>query len=203
MLKTTWKRKIEKRLKPQFAMQHASFTEDISASTILRNEPPEFLETLNQWISFKSGTLKRCYRASEDGWHSHIFHLQCGQVGETVTLIKVGRYIFGGFSDKEWGRGKRAITMYFLFESNILHTPKVISLFQRYFQDWMNIAYFCCFFERVVSLTKFEYFKLALVYICVKAVFGIQGFIVCNMPMLFDICDLKSHLFWLGINPIP
>ena len=31
---------------------------DIAASTILKNEPPEFLETLKQWISFK--TLKRC-----------------------------------------------------------------------------------------------------------------------------------------------
>jgi hypothetical protein len=80
------------------------FIGDISASTILRNEPAQFQETLQQWISFK--TLKRCYRASEDGWHSHVFHLHCGEVGKTVTLIKVGKYIFGGYSDQAWGNGK-------------------------------------------------------------------------------------------------
>jgi hypothetical protein len=70
----------------------------------LRNEPAEFQETLQQWISFK--TLKRCYRASEDGWHAQVFHLQCGEVGKTVTLIKVGKYIFGGYSDQAWGSGE-------------------------------------------------------------------------------------------------
>ena len=69
----------------------------------MRNEP-EFRETLQEWISFK--TLKRCYRASEDGWHAQVFHLQCGEVGKTVTLIKVGKYIFGGYSDQAWGTGK-------------------------------------------------------------------------------------------------
>ncbi|CAB4000079.1 Hypothetical predicted protein, partial [Paramuricea clavata] len=74
---------------------------DISTSTVLRNEPAEFLENLKQWISFSS--LNRCYRASEDGWLSTIFHLQCGNIGRTITLIKVGKYIFGGYSSSSWG----------------------------------------------------------------------------------------------------
>ncbi|XP_028405398.1 uncharacterized protein LOC114527885 isoform X2 [Dendronephthya gigantea] len=74
---------------------------DILASTILRNEPPEFLERLKQWIPFN--TLTRCYRASEDGWLSNVFHLQCGGIGKTVTLVKVQNYIFGGYSDQSWG----------------------------------------------------------------------------------------------------
>ena len=93
---------------------------DIAASTILKNEPPEFLETLNQWISFK--TLKRCYRASEDGWHAQVFHLQCGELGKTVTLIKVGRYIFGGYSDKSWGNGKCLVRCYNILKDKAIYT---------------------------------------------------------------------------------
>ena len=71
---------------------------------ILKNEPAEFLQKIKEWKSFNA--LNRCYRASEDGWLSHIFHLQCGSLGQTITLIKVGNYIFGGYSDQSWGTSK-------------------------------------------------------------------------------------------------
>lgn len=79
----------------------AIITGDIEASMILKDEPAEFLEKLKQWVSFSK--LHLCYRATADGWLGTIFHLQCGNTGRTITLIKVQNYIFGGYSTSSWG----------------------------------------------------------------------------------------------------
>ena len=44
-----------------------------------------------------------CYRASDHGFGAQTFHQKCNGVSATVTLVKVGRFVFGGFSDKRWG----------------------------------------------------------------------------------------------------
>ena len=46
------------------------------------------------------------YRASDHGFGAQTFHQKCdanGGIGPSVTLVKVGRFVFGGFSDKRWG----------------------------------------------------------------------------------------------------
>ena len=45
------------------------------------------------------------YRASRDGWAASNFHSCCDNKGPTVTVIKSGNYIFGGYIEHEW-RGK-------------------------------------------------------------------------------------------------
>ncbi|CAB4039587.1 Hypothetical predicted protein, partial [Paramuricea clavata] len=74
---------------------------DISASTILKGEPESFLKQLKRWFSFNKLTC--CWRATLDGWDSRIFHERCDQRGKTITLVKVGKYIFGGYSTYYWG----------------------------------------------------------------------------------------------------
>ena len=66
---------------------------------IQKDEPAEFLVRLKPygWISFSSQFIL-CYRATADGWLSIIFHLQCGNTGGSITLIKVQNYIFCGYS---------------------------------------------------------------------------------------------------------
>ena len=64
---------------------------------IQKDEPAEFLVRLKQWISFRTQFIL-CYRATADGWLSIIFHLQCGNTGGSITLIKVQNYILGGYS---------------------------------------------------------------------------------------------------------
>ena len=46
---------------------------------------------------------KLCYRASRDGWSAFSFHGACGNRSSTVTIVKVGEYIFGGYSDQKFG----------------------------------------------------------------------------------------------------
>ena len=59
----------------------------------------QFLESavgLNpQWVL--------CYRASTHGWAVHTFHSRCDGKRDTVTIIKKGQYVFGGYTDIPWG----------------------------------------------------------------------------------------------------
>ena len=45
------------------------------------------------------------YRASRNGWAASNFHSCCDNKGPTVTVVKSGNYIFGGYTGKEW-KGK-------------------------------------------------------------------------------------------------
>ncbi|PFX15382.1 Fibrillin-1 [Stylophora pistillata] len=60
------------------------------------------LRTLSNWLSpavqSQSTYWKRHWRASADGWPASTFHSLCDSKGPTVTIIRVGKYIFGGYT---------------------------------------------------------------------------------------------------------
>ena len=63
-------------------------------------------QTLIDWLK---DTLKSAshdytllYRASRDGWDASTFHSCCDSKGPTVTVIKSGNYIFGGYTEERW-----------------------------------------------------------------------------------------------------
>jgi len=43
-----------------------------------------------------------CYRASTHGWAASTFHSRCDGKRDTVTIIKKGQYVFGGYTDIPW-----------------------------------------------------------------------------------------------------
>ncbi|KAL9961743.1 hypothetical protein ACROYT_G030749 [Oculina patagonica] len=43
-----------------------------------------------------------CYRASTHGWAASTFHGRCDGKRDTVTIIKKGQYVFGGYTDIPW-----------------------------------------------------------------------------------------------------
>ncbi|XP_020615286.1 uncharacterized protein LOC110053406 [Orbicella faveolata] len=43
-----------------------------------------------------------CYRASTYGWAASTFHSRCDGKRNTVTIIKNGVYVFGGYADIPW-----------------------------------------------------------------------------------------------------
>ena len=45
-----------------------------------------------------------CYRASTHGWAASAFHSRCDGRRNTVTIIKKGQYVFGGYTDIPWGK---------------------------------------------------------------------------------------------------
>ena len=45
-----------------------------------------------------------CFRACTHGWAASTFHSRCDGKRNTVTIIKVGQYVFGGYTDIPWGK---------------------------------------------------------------------------------------------------
>lgn len=80
---------------------------DFEPSEILLNKT-EYWELLKGWlgpVSTLPSKWKLCYRATDHGWSSSTFHSQCNSLGPTVTFIRVGVYIFGGYTDRDWHSG--------------------------------------------------------------------------------------------------
>ena len=79
----------------------------LASSAILRKNN-KYLTALNTWlkpvVQSKSSAWKRCWRASVDGWAASTFHSGCDNKGPTVTIIKVGQYIFGGYTSDSWSK---------------------------------------------------------------------------------------------------
>ena len=66
------------------------------------------LTSLSNWLApVAKGVYslwKRCWHASVDGWAGSTFHSRCDGKGPTVTIIRVGKYIFGGYTNISWGK---------------------------------------------------------------------------------------------------
>ncbi|XP_028391845.1 E3 ubiquitin-protein ligase TRIM33-like isoform X2 [Dendronephthya gigantea] len=70
-------------------------------STILEGNI-KYAKQLVEWMEDTKFGWQLCYRASRDGWNANVFHRKCDDVAPTLTLVKCGTNIFGGFSDQSW-----------------------------------------------------------------------------------------------------
>ena len=77
----------------------------LNNSVIVGNNS-EYLANLTNWIKPRrsESDWRLCWRASRDGWDSSRFHSLCDEKGPTVTIVKVGKYIFGGYTSLSWGK---------------------------------------------------------------------------------------------------
>ena len=61
---------------------------------------------VNSWLKEQIKTygcrFVLLYRASRDGWAASNFHACCDNKGPTVTVVKSGESIFGGFTEQSW-----------------------------------------------------------------------------------------------------
>ena len=83
-----------------------SFSGGLGDSVILANDVSKITQ-LNNWLlphlqSSDRSYWKLCFRASIHGWLSRTFHSYCDNKGSTVTIVRVGIYIFGGYNDNSW-----------------------------------------------------------------------------------------------------
>ena len=99
-------------------MPHKPFRE----STILMNV--EHQKILKVWLpEAMVGEWRLLFRASRDGFSASAFHLKCDNKGPTVTVVKSGANIFGGFTETPWaspGAGRK-----FLLQLIIIYTWKI------------------------------------------------------------------------------
>ena len=85
-----------------------SYPGGLGSSTILGDlDNSKYLGKLITYLdpalpSASRAYFERCWHAKTDGWNAAIFHSNCDGKGPTVTIIKVGQYIFGGYTDASW-----------------------------------------------------------------------------------------------------
>ena len=73
--------------------------------------PSDQREPLVNWLKESQAITNNSadnllYRASRDGWAASNFHSCCDNKGPTVTVIKSGNNIFGGYTDQSWTGGR-------------------------------------------------------------------------------------------------
>ena len=81
------------------------FAAGLNYSSILGNNQT-FLAWLDKWLKPVTNQLSywnHCYQATVNGWSSSTFHSNCDGKGPSVTIIRVGKYIFGGYTRQSWG----------------------------------------------------------------------------------------------------
>ena len=69
-------------------------------STILHGHH-DYWKQITTWLGTQF-QWRLCYRASVHGWGAQNFHTTCDNKGPTVTIVKVGECIFGGYTDQNW-----------------------------------------------------------------------------------------------------
>ena len=69
-------------------------------SVILTNE--NHRSVLKGWLPSQEGKWRLLFRASRDGFAVAAFHSKCDNKGPTVTIVKSGNNIFGGFTEESW-----------------------------------------------------------------------------------------------------
>ena len=90
----------------QTTFLYVIFTAGLDSSSIVGNSQ-NFLTWLDKWlkpVTRQSSHWNRCYQATVNGWSSYTFHSNCDSKGPTVTIIRVGKYIFGGHTSVSWGK---------------------------------------------------------------------------------------------------
>ena len=108
-LKTTANRLIKTKtlkLSSRKVVSYFLFSALQIASTILAGNL-DYKSKLHQFLKPAVGSHPRwvlCYRASSHGWAAGIFHRRCDGKRNTVSIIKVGQYVFGGYTDISWGK---------------------------------------------------------------------------------------------------
>ena len=78
---------------------HRTAPKEFEESVILTNE--EHRRVLKTWLPIKR-EWRLLFRASRDGFAALAFHSKCDNKGPTVTVVKSGGNIFGGFTGNAW-----------------------------------------------------------------------------------------------------
>ena len=78
-------------------VQASNPAKPFNESVILTNR-----SVLRGWLSSQEGKWRLLFRASRDGFAAAAFHSTCDNKGPTVTIVKSGNNIFGGFTEASW-----------------------------------------------------------------------------------------------------
>ncbi|XP_048578078.1 uncharacterized protein LOC5504431 [Nematostella vectensis] len=69
-----------------------------------------FLQVLYSYLrsveNYLDTNWTKCYRTSNQSWSASTFHSNCDNKGPTVTIVRVGENVFGGYTDRFWDNSR-------------------------------------------------------------------------------------------------
>ena len=153
-----------------------------------------------------------CYRAINDGWGANTFHSRCDKKGETITLVKVGKYIFGGYTNVEW---RKHYFLNYFFKLAIKRIGSKCELYYKQFMLKVNnlwlctFSYFCCYelFAKLCAVVN-EMFIISILVerlmnkslgkqlITKSNCAGRQRFVASPVPSLGQLRNVKTILWY-------
>ena len=73
--------------------------------SVILTDRRDFRNVLIRWIPMEfilTGEWRLLFRASRDGFTASAFHSTCDNKGPTITVVRSGANIFGGFTENAW-----------------------------------------------------------------------------------------------------
>jgi len=99
--------KAKKAMKVPFPTKERESSIIPKESIILKGEHrKEFARLFDK----KKATFKLLFRGATDGYNAASFHSKCDAKGPTLTVVKVGNNVFGGFNGESWGTSSNYTT---------------------------------------------------------------------------------------------
>ena len=90
-------------------MIHVFWFSEFSINSTILHGNQYYLRHLHRFLASapmvgEDSSWLLCYNASSHGWANKIFHQKCDRKSDTVTIIRKGSYVFGGYADVPWGK---------------------------------------------------------------------------------------------------
>ena len=98
-------------------------------NSVIVGNNSDYLSNLTNWIKPRrsENDWKLCWRASRHGWDSNKFHSLCDEKGPTITIVKVEKYIFGGYTSLSWSEYS---SLFCVFKSVLIVTYTELNIFR-------------------------------------------------------------------------
>ena len=91
---------------PSFFFTDSETIEDSAILSSNSTMKQIYLDKLASYLApvLQSGSTwwRKCYQATVHGWDTENFHFRCNYKGPTVTIVRFGNYIFGGYASLSW-----------------------------------------------------------------------------------------------------
>ena len=100
----------------------------------------EHRQMLLDMLPYRNGKWRLLFRASRDGFEAESFHSKCDDKGPTVTIVKSGSFMFGGFTEVAWDSPSHGQYTSFKYSTimKISFTLNSVFLF-----SWSNSQSYC------------------------------------------------------------
>ena len=157
-------------------------------SSILKRNP-SYIHYLGKFLELTVGNNSHwllCWRASLHGWDVRQFHTRCDGKRDTVTIVRKGKYVFGGYTDIPWGKKialsfyhrhkkQRNVELMVLEWTRFSATPTSLLLISKmtktsqYSKSWLSNSFlsFLIFFSVDISVFIF---KLRLIFLVISSI---------------------------------